>query len=45
MENNFMQNNNNLKKKKKSGGFESFNLIYPVYKAIKAKGFNVPTPI
>jgi ATP-dependent RNA helicase DDX54/DBP10 len=21
------------------------NLIYPVYRAVKAKGFNVPTPI
>ncbi len=32
-------------KKKKSGGFQSMNLIYPVYKAILNKGFNVPTPI
>lgn len=32
-------------KKKKGGGFESMNLIYPVYKAIKNRGFNMPTPI
>lgn len=32
-------------KKKKSGGFQSMNLIYPVYKAVIAKGYNVPTPI
>ena len=32
-------------KKKKSGGFQSMNLTYPVYKAILSKGFNVPTPI
>lgn len=32
-------------KKKKGGGFESMNLIYPVYKAVKNRGFNVPTPI
>ena len=32
-------------KKKKGGGFECMNLIYPVYKAIKSRGFNVPTPI
>lgn len=32
-------------KTKKSGGFESMNLIYPVYRAVKSKGFNVPTPI
>jgi len=32
-------------KKKKSGGFQSMNLIYPIYKAILGKGFNVPTPI
>ena len=36
---------NKPKKMKKSGGFQSMNLIYPVYKAIMAKGFNVPTPI
>jgi ATP-dependent RNA helicase DDX54/DBP10 len=33
------------KKKKKSGGFQSMNLISSVYRAIAAKGFNVPTPI
>lgn len=33
------------KKKKKSGGFQSMNLIHPVYRAIVSKGFNVPTPI
>lgn len=32
-------------KKKKGGGFESMNLNYPVYKAIKNRGFNMPTPI
>jgi len=32
-------------KKKKSGGFQSMNLAYPIYKAILSKGFNVPTPI
>lgn len=35
------------KKKKKSGGgaFEAFNLSSNVYKAIKQKGYNLPTPI
>ncbi|CAO2834266.1 unnamed protein product [Amaranthus hypochondriacus] len=33
------------KKKAKSGGFESLNLSYNVYKAIKRKGYTVPTPI
>ena len=33
------------KKKKKSGGFESLNLIPNLYRAIKNKGYNVPTPI
>lgn len=32
-------------KKKKSGGFQSMNLAYPIYKAVIGKGFNVPTPI
>lgn len=31
--------------KLKSGSFESLNLSKPIYKAIKAKGFNLPTPI
>ncbi len=34
-----------LKKKKKSGGFQSMNLIPPVFKAIMGKGYNVPTPV
>ncbi len=33
------------KKKKKTGGFQSMNLIPPVFKAIMGKGFNVPTPV
>jgi ATP-dependent RNA helicase DDX54/DBP10 len=33
------------KKKKKSGGFQSMNLIPSIYKAVMAKGYNVPTPI
>lgn len=35
------------KKKKKAGGgaFEAFNLSPNVYKAIKQKGYNLPTPI
>jgi superfamily II DNA/RNA helicase len=36
-----------IKKKKKSGGgaFEAFNLSPFLYKAIKQKGYNLPTPI
>jgi len=37
--------NSLLNKKKKSGGFESMNLIPSVYRAVKAKGYQVPTPI
>jgi len=33
------------KKKVKGGSFESFNLSSDVYKAIKKKGYNMPTPI
>jgi ATP-dependent RNA helicase DDX54/DBP10 len=33
------------KKRKKTGGFQSMNLIPPVFKAIMGKGFNVPTPV
>ncbi|XP_062020335.1 putative DEAD-box ATP-dependent RNA helicase 29 isoform X2 [Rosa rugosa] len=33
------------KKKAKSGGFESLNLSPNVFKAIKRKGYKVPTPI
>ncbi|KAF3964576.1 hypothetical protein ACB098_12G112100 [Castanea mollissima] len=33
------------KKKAKSGGFESLNLSPDVYRAIKRKGYKVPTPI
>ncbi|KAK9748871.1 hypothetical protein RND81_02G086700 [Saponaria officinalis] len=33
------------KKKSKSGGFESLNLIPNVFRAIKRKGYQVPTPI
>jgi ATP-dependent RNA helicase DDX54/DBP10 len=32
-------------RKRKSGGFESMNLIPVLFRAIKRKGFNVPTPI
>jgi superfamily II DNA/RNA helicase len=32
-------------KKLKSGGFESLGLSKPIYKAIKGKGYRVPTPI
>lgn len=31
--------------KSKSGGFETFGLHYNLYRAIKKKGYNVPTPI
>lgn len=34
-----------ITKVKKSGGFESMGLIPELYRAIKAKGYNVPTPI
>lgn len=33
------------KKKSKSGGFESLNLSANVFRAIKRKGYKVPTPI
>ena len=33
------------KGKKKSGGFQSMNLKPSVFRAIKTKGFNLPTPI
>ncbi|CAM6101614.1 unnamed protein product [Calypogeia fissa] len=33
------------KKKPKSGGFESLALSLPVYRAVKKKGYQVPTPI
>lgn len=33
------------KKKVKGGSFESFNLSPEVFKAIKRKGYNMPTPI
>lgn len=33
------------KKKVKGGSFEAFNLSSEVYKAIKKKGYNMPTPI
>lgn len=47
MENNTKNEDISLpkQKKKKSGGFESMNLKPPIFKAIKAKGFNLPTPI
>lgn len=47
MENNTKNEDISLpkQKKKKSGGFESMNLKAPIFKAIKAKGFNLPTPI
>ena len=32
-------------KKKKSGGFQSFNLSNFLFRAIMARGYNVPTPI
>ena len=35
----------NSKKKIKGGSFESFNLSPEVFKAIKKKGYNMPTPI
>lgn len=31
--------------KASGGGFGAFNLSEPVYGAIKAKGYNLPTPI
>ena len=33
------------KKKVKGGSFESFNLSQEIFKAIKKKGYNMPTPI
>jgi ATP-dependent RNA helicase DDX54/DBP10 len=33
------------KKKKKGGGFENYNLDLPLFKAVKARGYNLPTPI
>ena len=33
------------KKKIKGGSFESFNLSQDVFRAIKRKGYNMPTPI
>jgi ATP-dependent RNA helicase DDX54/DBP10 len=33
------------KKKPKSRGFESLGLSLPVYRAVKKKGYQVPTPI
>jgi ATP-dependent RNA helicase DDX54/DBP10 len=39
----------NLKDKKKNkaggGGFQSYNLDNELFKAITAKGYNLPTPI
>jgi ATP-dependent RNA helicase DDX54/DBP10 len=32
-------------KKSKSGGFESMNLFPPVFRAVRGKGYRVPTPI
>ncbi len=32
-------------KKKKGGGFQCMNLLPAVYQAIRAKGYNLPTPI
>lgn len=42
-----LQTSEVTKKKKKSGGgaFEAFNLSSFLYKAIKQKGYNLPTPI
>ncbi|CAF1096116.1 unnamed protein product [Adineta ricciae] len=34
-----------MKKKNKSGGFQSFGLSAPVFKAIMKRGYKVPTPI
>ena len=33
------------KNKVRPGSFESFNLSNPIFKAIKKKGYNMPTPI
>ena len=45
--NNSGMQNEAMKKKKKAGGgaFEAFNLSPFLYKAIKQKGYNLPTPI
>jgi ATP-dependent RNA helicase DDX54/DBP10 len=40
-----MLSSNSSKKKVKGGSFESFNLSSEVFKAIKKKGYNMPTPI
>ncbi|CAF3698121.1 unnamed protein product [Adineta steineri] len=37
--------NRKLKKKSKSGGFQSFGLSAPIFKAIMKRGYKVPTPI
>lgn len=34
-----------LEKKKKSGGFETLGLSLPVFRAVKRKGYRIPTPI
>ena len=39
------ENKNKKKKKGKSGGFESLGLSQEVFRAIKKKGYQVPTPI
>jgi ATP-dependent RNA helicase DDX54/DBP10 len=36
---------NGKKKKNKSGGFQTFGLSPPVFKAIMKRGYKVPTPI
>ena len=33
------------KGKKKTGGFQSMFLKHPIFRAIKSKGYNLPTPI
>ncbi|CCI43607.1 unnamed protein product [Albugo candida] len=37
--------NNNSKKNKKGGGFQHLGLSNPVYRAVMAMGYKVPTPI
>jgi superfamily II DNA/RNA helicase len=39
------QNSADAAKKKSGGGFQSYNLSPPVFKAIQQKGYSLPTPI
>ena len=40
-----MQDIKKSKNKSGGGGFQSYNLIPPLFKAIQQKGYSLPTPI